>query len=59
MRFAFLFWKTLKNFLENNCRKICTIEKFVVPLHPISINRLRLTEYRPAMPDREQTGLLL
>ena len=34
--FAFLFWKTFKIFLKNNCQKICTIEKFVVPLHSIS-----------------------
>ena len=32
-RFAFLFWKTLKKFFKNNCQKICTIEKNVVPLH--------------------------
>ena len=33
---AFLFWKTFENFIKNNCQKICTIEKFVVPLHSIS-----------------------
>lgn len=34
--FAFLFWKTLKIFLKNNCQKICTIKKFVVILQSIS-----------------------
>lgn len=34
--FAFLFWITLKNFIKNNCQKICTIQKFVVPLHRFS-----------------------
>ena len=33
---AFLFWKTLKFFLKNNCPKICTIQIFVVPLSSIS-----------------------
>ena len=33
--FAFLFWKTFEIFIKNNCPKICTIQKFVVPLHSI------------------------
>ncbi len=34
--FAFLFWITFEFFRKNNCQKICTIKKNVVPLHSIS-----------------------
>ena len=44
--FAFLFWKTLKIFYKNNCQKICTIKKNIVPLLPISLafgNKIAMT----------------
>ncbi len=37
--FAFLFWKTFKIFLKNNCQKVCTFKKNVVPLHSLYIHR--------------------
>ena len=52
--FAFLFWKTFKIFLKNNCQKICTFQKNVVPLHSIS----PLCEKTGLRPDRIQTATL-
>ena len=37
--FAFLFWKTFKIFLKNNCQKVCTFKKNVVPLHSLYNHR--------------------
>ena len=38
--FAFLFWITFEFFRKNNCQKICTIKKKVVPLHSISRRKI-------------------